>query len=515
MVARKRASVVGAVLVMALVAGCGVSAPVPPSGAATNVPVRSTVSTIAPEPVIPLTPDQAALAYGLGPVRDPSVTYQPDVVLVEGGPSIIHWASDDALTWAIDRNAPGAADLALGKVMFATSVAIGRVAAIDDQGGERIVTIAPIGLTELVREADLEIDQDVDLAAASYHRLPADIPAQLPDEAPAASPSPAGDADPSDGSAVVTLPTLRLVAYRAEATARMASANDRLTFPAKVCPEFGVGNWSAETCVDSTGITLTVDHKVSGHLKLGGVLKLPTAKLRFRGGTVVRDGQVVSSGGVLEGIRGIEISLSGGVGNGAQDNAKIKFEVPLEIETASIVVAGIPMKMLIEAKFTLETAFSGRNSTLSATGRYALDGPIGIVDGKPVAPTVSVRSSILDSLGGITVGPSGMVFGAKFKLQGGIGVYGFVVGPYATITISIGIGQGSVIGASLAECRGATLGIWVGGGAGYSINPSKMAWLFGKNSAISRYTAKLEEDLLQFQVFNRTVVKPDVPLCRG
>jgi hypothetical protein len=122
----------------------------------------------------------------------------------------------------------------------------------------------------------------------------------------------------------------------------------------------------------------------------------------------------------------------------------------------------------------------------------------------------------MDSLSGITLGVSGVVFTVRAKFQGGIGVYGFIVGPYVTFTFSFGIGQGSVIGAALAECRGVTLGLWTGVGAGFSLNPKKMAWLINKDSVLGKYlNIKLEEDILQFQIFNRKSVQPDVPLCRG
>jgi hypothetical protein len=441
------------------------------------------------------------------------------VVLVEGGPSIVRWASADGLTWAIDRNAPGASDLRVGSVMFATSAALGRVAAIEDQGDDRIVTIDPVDLTELVRDADLRIDQDVDLSAAAYHQLPADAPAILTDAdtPPALAPSPSAGADVvgPDGTIAVTLPPVRLAAFHTGFQAA-GSATDRLTVPGRVCPELGVGDWAVETCIQGRGVTLTIDRKATDHLKFGAVLKLTTSNLHVRAGELIKDGQVVDSGGLLQGLDGFELSFHGGVENGAQDNAKVKIEVPLEIETGSIVVDGIPFKMLIEAKLTIETAFSGRNSTLSGKGTYRFDGPLGIADGKPVTPGLAVVNSILDSLSGVTVGASGVVVAAKWKFQGGVGIYGFTAGPYVTVTISAGIGQGSVIGAALAECKGATLGVWVGAGGGYNLNASKLQWLLGKDSVISKYlTTKLDIDLVQYQVVDRKAVSPDVPLCRG
>jgi hypothetical protein len=153
---------------------------------------------------------------------------------------------------------------------------------------------------------------------------------------------------------------------------------------------------------------------------------------------------------------------------------------------------------------------------MSGSGTYKLTGPIGVRGGKPIVPGLSVQKSLIDSLTGIALGVSGVVFTVRAKYQGGIGVYGFVVGPYVTFTFSFGIGRGSVIGSPLADCRGVTLGLWTGVGAGFSLNPKKMAWLIDKDSVLGKYlNLKLEEDILQFQIFNRKSVKPDVPLCRA
>ncbi len=510
--ARPATSVLAAIILLAqLVAGCG-PANAPSSGSASLRPDSTPVIGL---PGNQLTGDEAVAAYGLGPTRDPSVTYQPDVVLIEGGPSVIRWASEDGLTWAIDPSAPGAADLHDGSVMFATSVAVGRVVEIVDEGDSRVVTIAPIDLTDLVRDADIRIDEALDFETAAYHQLPPDYPAAADEEDAQGSPEPGPDAEPSDGVGIITLPPIRLVAARTASFAVHSSLGGKLTFPGKVCPKAGVGDWAVTYCLQGDGLSLAIEYKAKESLKLGVGFKLFAKQLRLRAGTVVKDGQMIDSGGILDGLEGFEINLAGGVENGAQDNVKAKIEVPVEIETASIVVGGIPLKMLVEAKFTIEPALSGRNSTLSGQGRYTLTGPIGIVDGKPLIPELTVDKSIVDSLTGMTIGPSGLVVAVKWKFQGGLGVYGFVAGPYLTMTISMGVGRGSVIGAPLAECHGATLGIWVGAGGGFSLSAKKMGWLFGKNSLMTKYLSfKQEIDLVQLEVLNKEAVSPDVPLCR-
>src|SRR5437762_975299 len=79
---------------------------------------------------------EAERKYGRAPQRDASVTYARDVIIVEGGPSIIRGLSPDGLVWTIDPNAPHARELEEGKVAFVTGRCVGRVlsATRDDQG---------------------------------------------------------------------------------------------------------------------------------------------------------------------------------------------------------------------------------------------------------------------------------------------------------------------------------------------------------------------------------------------
>lgn len=155
------------VLLALAVAACGAQVPTPAgTGAASPGPLAATSAspvtgsvTVGPgvSPAVP--PGEALLAYGRGAEKDSSITYQPDVVFVGGGPASVRSASADGITWAIDRAAPGAAELRPGSVMALTSLATGRVAAIVDQGDTRIVTLAPIDITDPVKDGRLQVDR--------------------------------------------------------------------------------------------------------------------------------------------------------------------------------------------------------------------------------------------------------------------------------------------------------------------------------------------------------------------
>ena len=43
--------------------------------------------------------------------------------------------------------------------MLMTSVAAGRVAAIDDDGDNRVVTLAPIDITDVLRNGSIDVNQ--------------------------------------------------------------------------------------------------------------------------------------------------------------------------------------------------------------------------------------------------------------------------------------------------------------------------------------------------------------------
>jgi hypothetical protein len=216
---------------------------------------------------------------------------------------------------------------------------------------------------------------------------------------------------------------------------------------------------------------------------------------------------------VFHGIEGVKITLSAGISVASQDNEKVKIEIPVKMTwpiPPSPATGGIPLAVQISMSFLVSTALTGNNTTMQGSGEYRLTGPIGIRNGEAVSPTLSVEHGILDSLGGIMLGPSGIVVATKIKAQVGIGMQGVVAGPHMALTTSLGVTHGSSLGAPLATCRSGTLTLTVAGGVGISISGTlqgKLAQLFGE---------KWGGDLgieTSTEVFKRSVIDPDVPLC--
>jgi hypothetical protein len=194
----------------------------------------------------------------------------------------------------------------------------------------------------------------------------------------------------------------------------------------------------------------------------------------------------------------------------------VSLEIPVEVNVPipPIYTAGIPLNFKVTYSFTVETAFSGNNSTLFATGKYGLDGPLGILDGVATSPTFSVEQSIIDSIGGLPIGVSGIVFGMTMKLLAGVGTAAASAGPFGTFTATVGLTNGSALGAALARCHGATLIIKVGGGVGLDI-PAPVAKAI--NALIPMPAGmELSSEAVEIskEVVHRSQVVPDVPLCR-
>lgn len=486
MIGRAQRSVV---IVTALVVGACSSAPAPaPSGA--------------------LTIEQATRTYGHGAAPAAGVTYQPDVVFLQAGPAAIRSASSDGLSWRIDRNTAGAADLSVGKVMVLTSRATGRIVALTDEGDTRVVTLAPVDMTEIVSDGTFSFDQPIDLNTLSAQLIP-DMPGQLGEPEPSdalPSPSALGMDEPiaMAGALDIGLPTLRLGGRASDL------ADDQAQLPPALqprqCIEVAVSSWSSKPCVENGNVSLAIDYKGNPALKVGVVITLRTSNLRFRGSSTIAGGVLTGQTAVLEGIQGVNVEIAGASANGSADNQQVKVEVPIEMNVQIPPVPltlNLPTTLKLEWKYILETAFSTKNSTLTAAGSYDLTGPIGIEGGEFKTPTFTRVKSMLDSIEGVTLAVSGLLVAAKVKVQIGLGVPAALAGPYVAFTTSAGLSLGSPL--ALVVCRALTLDLKGGVGFGVSMTGDFLKAISKKlpSAKIKTETEKI------WSIFNRSQAVPE------
>lgn len=475
-------------------------------------PSAPTQSAAGPSSAAPAS--DALGTYGYG-AKATGVDYQPDVVVVGGGASAIRSASANGLVWTIDKSAPGASKLKVGSVMLMTSVAAGRVAAIDDDGDNRVVTLVPIDITDVLRNGSIDVNQPLNAADIEYQTIP-DLPWDASD--PGTGDLPSTQITPTSFGghgtfiaepAIAELPAAELPATQPQAAPPPAPGS--LPFASKTGGDVTISDWKISPIASASKLGLAVERQ--GTLKVGVSFAFDTNNLQIHGTESVANGQTTRSGFRVTGITGLTVSLDAGAAGGSVDNKKIKIELPIELNIPippSPATANLPMNIKVKYKFIIETAITGKNSTLVASGKWGLAGPIGIDGSKLLAPTFTVQQSIIDSLSGITLGPSGIVLAVDMKFQVGLGTSALSAGPFATITVALGLTNGSSLGAPLARCRGASLDLKGGAGVGLELSEAAVPIL----KAILPKGTKLKYSIeTSTTLLHRAQVVPDVPLC--
>lgn len=465
--------------------------------AAVVVVLASLAGCTAPAASRSSAPDDAAThqRFGLPAVAAPKgFTYQPDVVVVGGGRNSVLGGSLDGVTWRFDSAAPGMSDVSVGKILWASSMVVGRVAQLDRGATVTTAVLIPVALNDVIRDGHIAVDTAVD--PDHFRFQPGTV---------TASPSPSTHAL---GSGTV---------IRAASDVQRAVGADDLpdVQPATGPKSAELSGFGVTTTFGTAGVTLSADHETDSGLKLFLQADLAWDHPRFFSSTDIVDGDIKDSGTKLAGLKSLTVSLRGGAADPDADNQQFEFDIP---GTETLQLDELP-PLVIQMKiaFSVKTAFTGKNATLTASGKWKLDGSMGGLGDAFTAPTFAVENSIIDSISGITLGPSGLVFAMSVRALVGLGVPGIAVGPYVKLVTSIGITNGSSLGAPLARCRGATLDFFVVMGGALDVSadlPKIVTSAFGKYiDDLKAKVASVGEKTLP--IINRTQVVPDVPVCNA
>lgn len=491
-------AVCGAVLVVSACGGGGASTSSTPATTAT-----------------PEGSDAKIAAFGLAPLTDDSVTYQPDVVIVGGGADSIRSASSDGLTWTIDGHAANAGDLEPGTVMFLTGKAVGRIVAIENDGDDLVVTLGPVDLTDIVRDGHFEAEQPIDLGALALQTIP-DLPGSLElTEKEVPPPSPDESTSTTEVGLGVVSPPMLSIASATEPSGTWpppTSGNGaELTlgdFSVELTRSSGaVGRVGLKVAYTKNGVTLAVD--------FGAILNEPTVATDFD----IVGGKIVSGTARITGLDKLEVKVDAGSETGLAGNFKARVEMPVDANFP-FMVGPIPMNLSIRQKFIVETAFSAKDSTLSANGLYKVDGPLGFDyhggDLTLVTPTVTTELAMIDSLDGISVGVNGVIVAYQAKVLLGLGVPLFTAGPFGAITVSTGLTDGSNLG--IVKCKQASLDVVVAGGLGFTIGGGDTAKdylksLFDRLRGTAPVKLDTEYGTKTATVVHEVFIKPPVVAC--
>lgn len=487
--------------------------------------------------------------YGLGPSHSSAVTYQPDVILVGGGASSVRSVSADGIVWTILGSAPGASALQPGKILFVTGRGVGRVLEIRQVGQDIAVILGPVDLTDVIRDGRITVDQPLDLSHFAFSHTP-ELPGSVREVTPIVGSLPAQEGmfryAGTHRLPDLRLPGVRLVASRLPSS--MAQGSGSLP-PATVSAthQFTVGNFSVEPSIKPEGLVVRLAYGPSASwllkrpptapdggdwgtdrpgtgtargLELGITFTLIMSNPSIQASTEVRNGQIQESDVQVHGIRQIDVDIQAGSQTGLSGNISQRIEVPVDLVLPIMPAAGLPLNIALRQRFLVQTAFTAKNSTLTAHGSYLISGPLqsGTSGGSTTgsSPTIEVRQSLLSSLRGVSVGVNGIVVAWHVRFVLGLGIPAAFVGPHVGLTISSTVTRGSDLG--IVVCRMTSVDATVNGGVGFKVEPEFITRLAQLLTPRERpVNAKVDSDLIDYTkpIFHWDAAEPDVKACKG
>ncbi len=437
----------------------------------------------------------AEIQYGVSPTRNNQVTYQDDVIVMEHGAEAIRSQTANGLTWTIDGSAPGAQEIQPGKILFATGRVVGRVLAVEHQGRDIAVTLGPIELTDVIKDAQityhgaLDLEKMITYVAPEYPGTLTDFDAA--DQASALrrpgepsirvvtfSPNRefvsqgvthtgARDSWPAPGRRRGTLVRGMPAAYAASEMSGPAPGRS-----GGLPTDLPIGGFHFMPDI-SKGLGFSATHTAPG-IKFTAFAKLTLDNPNFTFRLDITHGQLKTAEVELSGLAAVRVGFNGGT-NADFKNPNQAFELPLD---TSFPIPGIPVPFAatFHQSILVQTMFTAKNGTLNAEGKYGFGGTItaGVIDGHlgATAPVfIDTKQNLAESLSGASLGVNGLVLGYGGKFLVGLGAYSFAVGPYLSVNTTVGATRGSDLQGPITgyTCRSAQYTMALDYGVGYAI----------------------------------------------
>ncbi len=490
----------------------------------TNPPMDPTiVAALSPQaeaggtvgkPIDPHTLTSTELQFGRPPRLDPSVTYQPNVLVMEHGDTALRSMESNGIIWHFNAGAPQVDQIQPGKIIFATDRCVGRAAVVRRNGDDVAVVLEPVQITDLIQRGHFVYNQPLDLNSIVVAPAP-DIPVQFKQDvipsAPGASPTGA----PSGASSGYLTQRFRL-----------ASVTYAVVTPEGEWKPFRVATYDARGHVTQRFLQPTVEHVALADPGAGSVPtgvpappafigEPPPMNVDLQGGMKAapcllgcggigvklvysRNGLNVLASAVfflrnpnvnfdvdigLSGIKTAAIYLNGAAGfsirfEASADRAfagNIHVVQPIPFDLSLPLNFAAPIGVHLIQNIALSTGFSARTSVLSAgvTFQACCSFGVGYMNGRwgRDYPQISLVWP-MSGLSGISVGINSLVFGLSQTMLVGLGFAGFATGPYMSIAESMtALKQSSIAGGAIVgvDCKQATLNMQFNAGVGYTL----------------------------------------------
>jgi hypothetical protein len=378
------------------------------------------------------------------------------VVPIGTGPDAILAVSDDWTSYTLDGSAPGVSDLAVGKIMFASSVAVGRIVQLTHQGGNVVVRIAPVELADVVTSGTFDVHQALDPNSFDGKQFDQDV---------------GWVTDSGKGTDIAMPPGLHRPGRALAGGLSMGPGGPSFRVltgkPPTAGDQVAIGEWTAKPTFTANRLGLElIYHKAD--LVVDGSVMLRTDHLDL---SVTGDPRHDDFSMVLRGVRGVTLDLAAGLGPGADPasgNRKVEGELPLSW-SVPLYVGGMPVTLQIGFTLSVSTALGAKNATIHARGDYSLAGDIGMIKGVAQQPELTVNESLLN-MDGISLTASGLVVGVGITFGLGVGIPMAMAGPHLSFSAASGIAKGTQIAIN-ADCRFASLDLKAAVGASVSVSP--------------------------------------------
>jgi len=443
--------------------------------------------------------------FGIAPRRTKDVDYADGVIVMENGDKAIRSMSGNGMSWTFDASAEHVNEFQVGKIVFATGRAVGRILSLKQEGNSVTAFLGPVQLTDVIKRGHFAMSQKIDTDNMLTYVAP-DFP-QPPDELVGGATKTSSSYE-EDGahlertviisrvqhgrwtptSASETFADGRRVTYRRVGSkwsqgqvslanvsrARLANPVElaRLSMPPEAGPEISTPPRMLAAAVfagtrgnnvvnlDGDDVRVQPDASNSGiglefYYHKNGVNIWSECLLRVLGARVDFDLNITSQGIETAGVRiggDLAIVMKAEAASEQNFNANlhktvyepIDFSIPLGLNGA----AGVPFSVTFGSFLRLETGFSAKTSKLAAEGIYPFGG--GIWAGMQnyqwsvsAAPHVQAEKDLGVTANGVSVGINSLVIAASIRAMVGIGAFGFNTGVFVQIIFNGTILRGS------------------------------------------------------------------------
>jgi hypothetical protein len=481
----------------------GGSAPESPSAAPDWInhpqltPGTVTLSAVDPHDMTP-----SERAFGRAPKLSPDVDYQPGVIVMEQGDKAIKSIASDGITWTFHANAPQVSDFQVGKIVFATGRAVGKILGMTRNGDDVAVYLGPILLTDVIKRGRFVMEQPID---------PDKIISYVAPDYPGANDTTEGPKSAMLGGArrggmeTVVISTVSHGKWTPTSMSRTDGEGRRATYrrrdrrwelasmrtpqglpsmpqglphvpslePLSTLPNKSVnmnnGDLRVDAVANKTYLGIQYYYNGSGkvHAYAGGLLTLhaPTVRCVLK----ISSAGVDSAGISIIGAAGVILEVNSQSPKEVVVNLHLHKVVPLDM---SIQLGGpIPFSLTFALLFDVNSGFSAKTSMLTARGEYSFSGGIwaGRADGRWTLATPTDIKAPVDlgkSIDGISLGITSFAMSFAIRTTVGIGAFGFSTGVFAQVRFG-----GSLLRApnEAFQCRQATINTYLDTGLGYAL----------------------------------------------